>query len=101
MELPSLGESLQEDHPSPNRAKTPPYAEITKKNSVDRSGSFDEDSFEQLSKKASGKSRKEAQEEEVNRLKMQGSQSSIEMSFGRSKRARPHKGVITPSLLGK
>ena len=80
--LPSVGESLQEDHPSPNRAKTPPYAEITKNKPTDSSGSSDEDSIEQLSKKASRKSRKEAREEEANRLTMHGSQSTIEMLFG-------------------
>ena len=46
-ELPSVGESLQEDHPSPNRAKNPPsYVEITKKKSADSFGSSDEYSFE-------------------------------------------------------
>ena len=44
---------------------------------------------------------RKAQEEEADRLKMQGNQSTIEMSFGRSKRTRPPKGVITPSLSGK
>ena len=85
-DLPSVGETLQEDHSSPNRAKTPPYAEITKKKSTDIFGSSDVDYIEQLSKKAGRKSRNEAREEEVDRLKMQGSQCTIEMSFGRSKR---------------
>ena len=101
-ELPSVGESRQDDNPSPNRAKTPPsYAKITKKKLTDSSGSSDDDSIEQLSKKGGRKSRKEAREEEADKQKMQGSQSTIEMSFGRGKRTRPSKGVITPSLLGK
>ena len=59
-ELPSVGEYLQEDHPSPNRAKpSPSYAEIAKKNLVDNSGSSNEDSTEKLFKKAGRKSRKE------------------------------------------
>ena len=37
-ELPSVGESLQQNHPSPNGAKTSPsYAQITKKKLVDGS----------------------------------------------------------------
>ena len=60
--------------------------------------SFDssDDSIEQLSKKAGRKSKKEAREEEAERLDMQG-QSTIEMSYGRSKRTKPPKGVIIPS----
>ena len=101
-ELPSVDESLQEYHSSPNRANSSPsYAKIAKKMLADSSGSSYEDSFEQISNKAGRKSRKEAREEEDDRLKMQGSQSTIEMSFDRSKRTQPHKGVITPFLLGK
>ena len=101
-ELPSVSESLQEDHPSANRTKSyPSYIEIDKKNSTDSFGSSDEDSIEQLSKKAGRKSRKEAREEEADSLKMQFNQSTIEMSFGRIKRPQPPKGVITPSLWGK
>ena len=100
--LPSVGESLQEDHSSPNRAKSPPsYVEITKKKLTNISGSSNEDSIEQLSKKTGRKTQKEAREEEDDILKMQGSQSTIEMSFGRSKKTQPTKGFITPSLLGK
>ena len=70
-ELPSVGESLQQNHPSPNIAKSSPsYAEIIKKKPTDRSGSYDEDSIEQFSKKAGRKSQKEAREEEEKRLKM-------------------------------
>ena len=64
---------------------------------IESSGSSSDDSIEKLSKKASRKSRKEAGEEDAERLKMQGSQSTIEMSYGRSKRTIPLKGVITPS----
>ena len=52
---------------------------------VDSSGSSDEDSFEQSSKKDGRKSRKEIREEEVEQLKIQGSQATIEMSMGRTK----------------
>ena len=73
-ELPRVGESLQQNHPSPNGAKSSPsYAKITKKKPVDSLGSSDEDSIEKLSKKVGRKSRKEAREEEVDTLKMQGS----------------------------
>ena len=101
-ELPSVGESLQQNHPSLSGAKTSPsYAEITKKKLVDSSGSSDEDSIEQLSKKSGRKSRKEARVEEADKQNMWGSQSTIEMSFGISKRNWPSKGVITPSLSSK
>ena len=97
--LPREGEPLQQ---SPNGAKaSPSYFDITRKKQADISGSYDEESIEQLSKKVGKKSRKEAQEEEAERLNMQGKQSTIEMSLGRSKRTRPQKGVITPSHLGK
>ena len=65
---------------------SPSYVEILKKNMVDSFGSSDEDSFEQSSKKAGRKSHKEIREEEAERLKMQGSQATIEMSMGRTKR---------------
>ena len=91
----------RKNHPSPNGAKSSPsYAEIIKKKLGDSSRSSDEDSIKQLSKKAGKKSRKEAREEEE-RLKMQGNQSTIEMSLGRSKRTRPPNGVITPSSTSK
>ena len=74
LELPNVGATLQQNHPSLNGAKpSPSYAEIIKKKSVDSSGSSEKDSIEQISKKAGRKSRKEAREEEVERLKMQGS----------------------------
>ena len=101
-ELPMVGEPLQENHISPNGAKaSPSYVDITRKKQDVFSYSSDEDSIEQLSKKAGMKSKKETHEEEAERLNMQGSQSTIEMSLGGSKRNRPPKGVITPSHLGK
>ena len=98
-DLPKDGE---QQNPSPNGAKSSPsYAKITKKKPLDSSGSYGDDSIEKLSKKAGRKSRKEAREEEAERLKTQGSQSTIKMSYGRSKRTRPLKGVINPSHTSK
>ena len=77
------------------------YANIACKKPADSFESSDENSIEQLSKKAGRKSKKEIQEEEAERLKKQGSQSTVEMSYGRNKRTRPPKGVITPSTTGK
>ena len=68
---------------------------------VESSGFSDEDTFEQSSKKIGRKSRKEIREEEAEHLKKQGSQATIEMTLGRSKRNRPHKGGATPSGTGK
>ena len=101
-ELPSVGAILLENRPFQNGANpSPSYVEIIKKKPVDSYGSSEEDSIEKNSKKAGWKSRKEAREEEAERLKMQGRQSTIEMSLGKSKRNRPPKGVITPSLSSK
>ena len=89
---------LHQNIPSPNGAKySPSYADIAKKKQIDSPGSSGDDSIEKLSKKAGRKSRKEAREEEAERLKMQGSQSTIKMSYGRRKRTRPLKGATTPS----
>ena len=52
-------------------------------------------------KKNGRKSRKEIREEEVERLKLQGSEPTIKLSFGRSKRNRPQKGGANPCPLGK
>ena len=55
--LPTIGESLHQNHPSPNGAKSSPsYVEIIKKKPTDSSGSSNEDSIEQFSKKAGMKS---------------------------------------------
>ena len=58
-------------HKSCTGAKSPPsYAEILKQKSIDTSGSLEEDSIEQFSKKVGRKSWKKAREEEAKRLKM-------------------------------
>ena len=89
LETPCVDAILQEIHQSSTGGtSSPSYAEILKKKSVDTSSSAEEDSIEQSTKKASRKSRKEVREEEAERLKMQGSQATIEMSIGRSKRNR-------------
>ena len=84
--------------PLPVGDSSPPsYADIARKKLAESSASSDENSIEQLSKKGGRKSTKELQEEEAERLKTQGSQSTIEMSYGRNKRTRPPKGAVTPS----
>jgi hypothetical protein len=74
----------------------PSYAEIAKKNPEESSGSSEDETFERPSKKAGRKSRKEKREEEAERFKIQGSQSTIEMSIGRNTRPRPSKGGPNP-----
>ena len=99
---PSVAPILQENPKSPSRlSSSPTYDEILQKKLVDSFSSSDEDSIEKSSKKAGRKSRKEIREEEAERLKMQGSQATIEMSMGRSKHNRPQKGGATPSCTGK
>ena len=98
LDLPRVGEFLHQNLPSLNVTKySPSYAKITKKKPLDSSRSSSENSIQKLSKKIGSKSQKEAREEGAERLKMQGSQSTIEMSYGRSKRTRPLKGAISPS----
>ena len=46
-------------------------------------GSSEDETYERPSKRARRKSHKEAREEEAERLKIQGSQSTIEMSIGK------------------
>ena len=76
--IPCVVPTLQENLNSPaNPSSSPSYAEILKKNMVDFSGLSDEDTFEQSSKKGGRKSYKEIREEEVEHLKMQGSQVTI------------------------
>ena len=88
--------------PTPIGAISPPsYVGIAHKEPTDSSGSSNEDSIDQLSKKAGRKYKKEIREEEAERIKTQGIQSTIQMSYGRNKRIRPPKRVITPSNLGK
>ena len=78
---------------------SPSYVDIARKKHGVSSGSSEDASFEQSKK--GRKTKKEIREEEVERFKTQGSQATIEMSYGRNKRNRPPKGVITPSPLGK
>ena len=97
LELLREDEFLHPNLPSPIGAKSSPsYADMAKKK-IDISGSSSDDSIDKLSKKADRKSKKEDREEEAKRLNMQGSQSTIEMSYGRSKRTRPLKGATNPS----
>jgi len=60
---------------------------IKKKKLIDNLGSFEEDSFEQSTKKVGRNSCKEIREEEVERLNIQGSQSIIKISLGKNTRA--------------
>ena len=76
----------------------PSYADIARKKQLDSPSSSDDDP---ISKKGGRKYKKEIWEEEAEGLKTQGSQSTIEMSYGRNKKTRPPKGVGTPSQLGK
>ena len=86
---------------SPVDTSSPPsYADIARKKHDVSSGSSEVDSFEP-EKTAGRKSKKEIREEEVERLKTQGSQATIEMSYRRNKRNRTPKGLFTPSSLGK
>ena len=78
----------------------PTYAKFKKKKAPESSESSEDEIFERPLKRAGRKSRKEKREEEAERLKTQGSQSTIEMSIGRNTRPRPPKGGSTP-LSGK
>ena len=60
----------------------PSYAEATRKKAIEISGSSEDETYERPSKRAGRKSHKEMREEEVERLKTQGSQATIEMSIG-------------------
>jgi len=79
----------------------PSYAEIARKKPVESSGSSEDETYEQPSKKEGRKSRKEKREEEAERLKTQGSQSTIEMSIGRNIRPRPSKGGLNLPLISR
>ena len=63
-------------------SSSPSYAKIARKKPIKSSGSSDEESIDQFSKKSGRKSKKEIWEEEAERRKTQGSQSTIEMSYG-------------------
>ena len=100
IETPTKDLSMQEPLNSPVGVNSPPsYADVLKKKSVESLGSLGED--ELFSKKVGRKTQKEIREEEAERLKMQGSQATLEMSNGRNKRNIPPKGGQTPSASGK
>jgi hypothetical protein len=75
----------------------PSYAEITRPKQIESAGSSEDETFECPTKRAGRKSRKELREEEAERLKVQGNQSTIEMSIGKNTRSRPPKGGPSPS----
>ena len=87
---------------SPEEAKSSPsYVDIIRKKQVVCSYSSNDNSVENFSKKIGRSTKKETREEDVERLKMRGILPTSEMSYGRSKRSRPPKGVSTPSQVGK
>ena len=67
---------------------------------MDDSGSSEEESLERSSKKGH-KSLKKVREEEAERLKIQGIQTTIEMSIAKNTRDRPSKGGPPPSVNNK
>jgi hypothetical protein len=75
----------------------PSYADVTRKKPAESSDSSEEENYEQPTRKVGRKSRREAREEEAERLKTQGSQPTIEMSIGRNSRNRPPKGGSHPT----
>jgi len=75
----------------------PSYAEITRPKQTESAGSSEDETLERPTKRAGRKSRKELREEEAERLKVQGNQSTIEMSIGKNTRSRPPKGGPSPS----
>lgn len=77
---------------------SPTYADIAKKKPAISSESSEEELYERPLKRPGRKSRKEKREEEAERFKTQGSQSTIEMTIGRSNRPRTSKGGSTPSI---
>jgi len=80
----------------------PSYVDITKKKKVpEPSDSSEEETYERPSKKAGRKTHKAVREEEAEHLKMQGSQSTIEMTIGRNTRGRSAKGGIPNPSPGK
>ena len=89
------GEEATQVEPTQRSPSSPSYADVTKKKPEESSGSSEDETFERPSKRASRKSRKELREEEAERLKVQGSQATIEMTMGRNTRPRPSKGGHT------
>lgn len=91
--------SLGSPQGNPSR---PSYADITKKKKLpEPSDSSEEETYERPLKKAGRKTHKAVREEEAERLKMQGSQSTIEMTIGRNTRGRSTKGGIPNPSPGK
>ena len=77
---------------------SPSYADALT-NKVESFGSSEDDG--QFAKTFGRKYRKEIREEDAERLKMQGSQPTIKLSFGQSKCNRPQNGGATPCHSGK
>jgi len=75
----------------------PTHADVTRKKPAESSDSSEEENYEQPTRKVDRKSRREAREEEAERLKTQGSQPTIEMSIGRNSRNSPPKGGSHPT----
>ena len=75
----------------------PTYAEMAKKIKISENSGSDEDPLEKSTKKGH-KLQKTLREEEADRLKMQGSQATLDMSISRNTRARPPKGGPPPSI---
>ena len=71
---------------------------MTRKKTLKSFDSSEDNTFERPSKKAGRKSLKEAREEEEERQKMQGSQTTLEMSIGGNTKAMPPKGGLSTSI---
>lgn len=86
----------------PGRGSLPSsYVDMIINKPLELTGSLEEDTFERPSKRAGRKSLKEAREEEAERQKMQGSQSTLEMSISRNTRAWPPKRGLSSTTLNK
>jgi len=92
------GEEAPQVETAQQSPSSPSYADVIRKKLEESSGSLEDETFERPTKKAGRKSRKELREEEAQRLKVQGSQATIEMTMGRNTRPRPSKGGHTPFL---
>ena len=82
--------------PNPNSSNipSPSYVDIIKqkKKNQENTGSSDEETFERPSKKVGRRTNKETREEESERQKTLGSQTTIEMTIGRNTKPRSSKG---------
>ena len=83
---------------SPARGSSPSYVDMTRKKPLESSGSSKDETFERPSKKVGRKSLKEAREEEAERQKIEGSETTLKMSIGRNTRAMPPKGGLSTSI---